>query len=164
MAYSPEQWDVVRAFFESGLSLSEIVERTEVKIKDRSTISKKAKSEGWMKGKIQPLISREVQNKQQLADIEVEKSTLNSTELKIAETLVDERTKHIQFFTHAAVTNVKQAMDEPCEGQAGYRMRAETILKGKETVLGKTPDTAIQINNTPADRSLSVSFVKPDAG
>ena len=161
MAYSPEQWDVVRAFFESGLSLSEIVERTEVKIKDRSTISKKAKTEGWLKGKIQPLISREIQNKQQLADIEVEKSTLNSTELKIAETLVDERTKHIQFFTHAAVTNVKQAMDEPCEGQAGYRMRAETILKGRETVLGKTPETAIQINNNGEFRQIERTIVRP---
>jgi hypothetical protein len=75
---------------------------------------------------------------------------------------VDERTKHIQFFTHAAVTNVRQARDEPCDGQAGYRMRAETILKGRETVLGKTPDTAIQINNTPADRNMTVTFVKPE--
>jgi hypothetical protein len=69
---------------------------------------------------------------------------------------VDERTKHIQFFTNAAVINVKQAMAEPCEGQMGYRMRAETILKGKETVLGKSPDTAIQINNTALPRTINV--------
>lgn len=61
--------------------------------------------------------------------------------------VVDERTKHIQFFTNAAVRNVQDAMTVPCEGQADYRMRADTILRGRETVLGKTPDMAIQVNN-----------------
>lgn len=75
---------------------------------------------------------------------------------------VDERTKHIQFFTHAAITNVKEAMGTPCEGQMDYQRRADTILKAKETVVGKTPETAIQINNTPADRNMTVSFVRPE--
>ena len=61
--------------------------------------------------------------------------------------VVDERTKHIQFFTHAAVTNVKEAMSLPCDSQADFQRRADTISKGKETVLGKAPDTAVQINN-----------------
>jgi transcriptional regulator with XRE-family HTH domain len=61
---------------------------------------------------------------------------------------VDERTKHIQFFTGAAIQNVQEAMTGHCENQNDYRARADTILKGRETVIGKTPDTAIQINNT----------------
>lgn len=61
---------------------------------------------------------------------------------------VNERTKHIQFFTHAAITNVREAMSQPCDGQADYQRRADTINKCRETVLGKTPDTAIQINNS----------------
>ena len=73
---------------------------------------------------------------------------LSVRERSAVQDIVDERTKHIQFFTNAAVQNVKGAMDQPCEGQADYRMRADTILKGKETVLGKQPDTAIQINNS----------------
>jgi len=60
---------------------------------------------------------------------------------------VTEHTKHIQFFNRAAITNVQEAMVHECNNQNDYRARAETILKGKETVLGKTPDTAIQINN-----------------
>lgn len=63
------------------------------------------------------------------------------------ETAVDERTKHIQFFTNAAIQNVQEALKAPCEGQQDFKARAETIIKGKETVLGKQPDTAIQINN-----------------
>lgn len=60
---------------------------------------------------------------------------------------VEERTKHIQFFTSVAIKNVQEAMAERCENQNDYRARADTILKGRETVIGKTPETAIQINN-----------------
>ena len=72
--------------------------------------------------------------------------------------VVDERTKHIQFFTVAAVTNVEQAMAMPCEGQADYRMRADTILKGRETVLGKAPEVAVQINNSNAPAMTPDTF------
>lgn len=60
---------------------------------------------------------------------------------------VDERTKHIQFFNSVAVKNVQESMAHKCENQNDYRARAQTIKDAKEVVLGKTPDTAIQINN-----------------
>lgn len=60
---------------------------------------------------------------------------------------VDERTQHLMFFTHAAVKNVQEAMSSLCESQSDYQRRADTISKGKDTVLGKQPDTAVQINN-----------------
>jgi len=50
MAYSTKDWDIVKAFYERGLSLAEIVARPEVNIKSRSQISRKAASEGWKKG------------------------------------------------------------------------------------------------------------------
>lgn len=61
--------------------------------------------------------------------------------------VVDERVKHIQFFTDAAVRNVQESMQARCENQTDYKSRAETINKGRETVLGKSPE--IQINNNP---------------
>ena len=62
---------------------------------------------------------------------------------------VDEKTKHIQFFNRAAITNVKKAVKKVTGKTTQYehKLLAETISKGKEVVLGKTPDTAIQINN-----------------
>ena len=155
MAYSKTEWQVVQAFFENGLSLSEIAARPEVKIKDKSTISRRSKLEGWSKGKNQPLVEKVVQAKQILAYANDEKSTMNSTEAMVHDVLVEERTKHIQFFTEAAVLNVREAVSKIGEGttQAEHRMLAETILKGKEAVLGKTPDTAIQINNGNAEKS-----------
>jgi hypothetical protein len=64
--------------------------------------------------------------------------------------VVEERTKHIQFFNTAAIINVSLALEKITAetSQAEHRMLADTILKGKETVLGKTPDTAIQINQS----------------
>ena len=150
---TPDQWGRAREYYEAGLSLSKIVEKTGI---SKTQISKRSNADGWEKG------SEKEQLIQAAVRVVEAKGTLTEQAISVHNELVDERTKHIQFFTHAAVTNVRQAMDEPCKGQAGYRMRAETILKGRETVLGKTPDTAIQINNTPADRNMTVSFVKPE--
>lgn len=60
--------------------------------------------------------------------------------------VVNKRTEHILFFNHAAIKNVSEAMATKCENQQDYRARAETISKGRETVLGKSPDTAVQVN------------------
>ena len=62
-------------------------------------------------------------------------------------TVVDERTKHMQFFTNAAVRNVSMAVKKLSEetSQAEHRLCAETISKGRDTVLGKEP--AVQIDN-----------------
>ncbi len=75
------------------------------------------------------------------------------------EDAVDERTKHIHFFNSAAVQNVKEAMALQCETQQDHRFRAETISKGRETVLGKqseTSNTTVNVNN----QSGSVSKIE----
>jgi len=150
MTYSSTDWEIVQAFYECGLSLAEIVARPEVKVTSRSQISRKAAKEGWHKAlEKQQLIDFEVQTKQSLTEVFNQKTTLNATELIIHNTLVGERTKHIEFFNQASILNVKQAMAESCMGQQDYRNRAQTINKGRETVLGKTtPDVAIQVNNS----------------
>lgn len=71
----------------------------------------------------------------------------NEQTVSSVNSVVDERTKHIAFFNSAAIKNVEEAMDKGCSDQVDYKYRAETIQKGREVVLGKTPDTAIQINN-----------------
>jgi hypothetical protein len=66
--------------------------------------------------------------------------------VKAVQDVVEDRTKHIIFFNKMAIKNVREAMEAKCENQFDYRSRADTILKGKETVLGKTPETAAQVN------------------
>jgi hypothetical protein len=80
MARPREAWDEVRALFERGVPLSEIAEKT--CIKDKGSISKKARVEGWEKGKRQPTVVKEVQAKQALMEVEEEKATFGRDDLK----------------------------------------------------------------------------------
>ena len=66
MAISKELWNKAKALFEQGLSLNKIELETEI---NRSTISKKAKSEKWKKSQNQQL-------KADIKAIDKEKSTL----------------------------------------------------------------------------------------
>lgn len=158
MAYSHQEWEVVKAFYERGLSLSEIAARPEVAIKDRKSISRKANQEGWIKGEKATLVDKEVKTKQAVAEIATEKATQNATELDVHNTLVDERTKHIQFFNQAALKNVSVAVKKlgAETTQAEHRMLADTIAKGREVVLGKTPDTVI--SNTNAQQTQLITY------
>lgn len=136
---TPEEWAKAREYFEAGLSLSQLVEKTGI---SKTQLSKRSNAEGWAKGT----------EKEQLIHAAVRvaeaKGTLTEQALSVHNEIVDERTKHLQFFTSVAIRNVNESMAAPCEGQMDYQRRADTILKAKETVIGKSPDTAIQINNT----------------
>ena len=150
MAYDKKDWDVVQAFFESGLSLSEITERKEVKIKDRSSISKKAKQEGWTKAKIQHLVEKEIQAKQSLSEVEEEKSTLNSTQVDVVKTLVDEKFVWLDYLNKAALKNAQEAMKASCVNQLDFKHRADTILKARDVIEPKNSVLQVntQVNNT----------------
>lgn len=107
------------------------------------------------------LISKQLEINQELAEHTEQEVSKFKQE-------VDERTKHIQFFNNAALKNVSVAVKKIGEStsQAEHRMLAETIAKGREVVLGKTPDTAIQINNntSEAPRSRADFYANPKPG
>ncbi|MHB1267083.1 MAG: hypothetical protein ACYCY2_05695 [Acidithiobacillus ferriphilus] len=63
------------------------------------------------------------------------------------ESHVDIVVSRLEYLNRQAMQNVQEAMDAKCEGQTDFRSRALTINAAKETLVGKTPDTAIQINN-----------------
>lgn len=62
---------------------------------------------------------------------------------------VDERTKHVQFFTDATVVNIKGMVDKLGKETSiiEHRIAQAAIKDGRETVLGKSPDVAVQVNN-----------------
>lgn len=82
--------------------------------------------------------------------------TLETVQQQVVQKEVDERMKHIEFFNRAALKNVSVSVKKISEEttQMEHKLIAETILKGKEAVLGKTPDTVI--NNTNAQQNNSV--------
>jgi len=158
MAYTKRDWDMVKAFFESGLSLREITSREEVAIKDKGTISRKAKQEGWIKGKIQPLVEKSIQVKQSLAEISEEKATLNATQKEVHDTLVYEKSKWLDYLNKAALKNVQESMTARCENQHDYRSRAQTIGIAKEVLVGKNPDVAVQVNTQVTSETTKSEF------
>ena len=78
------------------------------------------------------------------------------------ELAVDERVKRQEWLNHQALKNLQQAMAAECDGQADYNRRADTISKTRDVVIGKSPDTAIQINNAPTFESEYLKKIQGD--
>jgi len=150
------EWKKAKAYFEAGLSLGDVVKKTGI---SKSALSRKSNADGWLKG---------TQKEQLVLDairVSAAKGTLNGTELAVHDELVTDATKAHMFFGNAAAQNVREAMAMPCENHNDFRARADTINKGRENVLGKAPDTSIQINNgdnKSAIKEIRRSVVYPD--
>ncbi len=146
---TPDQWLKAKSLFEAGKSLSEIHKETTI---DKAAISRAAKKESWEKGKNQQLIL-------DAARVTEEMSTLSSTALDVVVKEIDERTKHIQFFNNATLKNLSLMTRKLDEGTSvlEHKIAQDAIAKGRETVLGKTPDTAIQVNTDNKPRSITIN-------
>jgi len=138
---NPETWALARSLFEAGKSFRDIEAETKIPYK---TVCNRSKSEGWVKGTLAQVISNRIKAK-------VEFGTLNKAQQEIVEKISSDAVKQMEFLNSAAMVNVAEAMSLQCFEQNDFKARADTILKGKEAVFGKQPDTAIQINNNQQD-------------
>ena len=150
MAYPPAKWEKARALFETGSTLADIKKVIGI---DKAAVSRRAKDDGWIKGKNQPLIDKEVQARQALKEVEAEKSTKKSTELAVVDAAVEKRLRQLQFFetAHTLVANTtvqKIRADGTAMSYQDLNAAANVITKAQEGVLGKTPDTVINNSNT----------------
>jgi hypothetical protein len=150
LAYSDDQWARVRALFELGVSLSEI--NKEVGI-DKAAVSRKAKFEGWIKSKNQPIVDKEVEARQALREVEAQKSTANPIERAAVDFAVEKRLMRLEFFdgAHILVAQVTMKKVNTLRERASFQdlnAAANTITKAREGVMGKTAD--VVINNTNA--------------
>ena len=108
MAISQEKWDKAREYFEAGLSLSEIVLRTEI---SKAQISKKSKIENWQKGnEKKQLISQAV-------EVAEQKETLNETALQVHNELVDEQLRRRNLVFNASEKLLVKATEMIKKGQ-----------------------------------------------
>ncbi len=106
MAYSSEQWDKAKTFFESGqFSLSQISDKVGI---GKSAISKMAKNQQWNNEEN----SDYIEAKKTLA---VKKSTLNSTVIQTLDDIADEqiRNKNLVYgVTQKALQKAHDLLDE----------------------------------------------------
>ena len=87
-----------------------------------------------------PIVNGAVEYKQKLIG-------LSEREVNAVEATVQSIVGRLEYLNQQAMKNVQEAMESTCQEQSDFRSRADTILKAKETLVGKTPDTAVQINN-----------------
>jgi len=157
MAYSTKDWDIVKAFYERGLSLAEIVARPEVNIKSRSQISRKAASEGWKKGtEKEQLVTQEAQTKQSLKNIQEKKETFNATELYVHNELVSKQLEGMEFYATNARKVAKVSLSSLAKDQTAAKAKiAMETLKTGMVVEGLVPyyPNAATINNTNAQQN-----------
>ena len=99
----------------------------------------------WVKGI--PQDNAELVNTQVV--VNEKKAQLTEQELNAVTEHVEERTKHIQFFTNATLKNVSLMAKKltPQTTILEHRQAQATLKDAKEVVMGKDPTTAVQVNN-----------------
>lgn len=124
MAISQEAWNKAKEYFEAGLSLSEIVLRTEI---SKSQISKKSKLENWQKG------NEKKQLIAQAIEVATKKETLNETALEIHNEIVNEQLRRQNLIfnvTEKIVKNIDKAVSQKIDifDEEGKVIRQEDLL------------------------------------
>jgi hypothetical protein len=145
-----DEWNKAREYFEIGLSLSQITERTGI---SRGQLSKKSTKEGWSKetGK-NILIQKAIELKQA-------KETMSPMAVSVHNEIVDERTKHLAFIQNATYININRMLNKFNPKSKEYqeempmmdhKLVQSTIKDGRESLLGKEAPPApppITVNN-----------------
>ena len=107
------------------------------------------------------IVRKEIESKQALANA----SLTNPHIIEAVEKIVRDATSHLIFFTsaslivaHAAVSKVMN----PDGKLTMYDLKAaqEVIAKGKETVFGKQPETAVQVNVNTEEKQSKEEYLQ----
>lgn len=150
MAYTESQWEKAKAYYEAGMTLSQIKDKTNIA---RNTISQRAKREQWEHSKNSEYIEAKIKVESQKGTI-LEQS--GSVALNIADDIAFNKAKALTLFQDSALRNQKKANDmlDLTEDMKDIESHARITKTNKETVLGKDPETVInnanvQENNMP---------------
>ena len=177
MAYSQEQWEKAKEYFEAGLSLSDINLRTEI---SRPQISKRAKKEQWEKGNIKKQIIY------QAVEVATIKETLNETAIEVHNELVNDEIRRRGLIFNATEKIIKRATEmisdnktvekiNKGDGVQDFEPRAlnstdlknlvDTVDKASITlgVNQRHSNSQLNINNENKNQSISVVLSGSDA-
>ena len=112
------------------------------------TVTREAKRRGISSGSLDEICNELVTVDEKKAEIVTTLLQMPQKFAQLVTDTADARKKATEFFNLAALQNVEHAMSLDCPDQHAAKARAETINKGRESVLGKTgPDMAIPVNN-----------------
>ena len=145
---TPEQWLAARADFEiAGLSVSEIARKYNVA---KSSVSDKAKTQGWESNKTERSVSEKSNAIIALAKVNQEtEQKLNNVERAVFDRVVaDDVAFRLQNDADMeAVREHAMSLLPLVEKPAEAKALMETLRIQREARLGKVPDTMVQVNN-----------------
>lgn len=145
---SAEQWTMARADFEiAGMSVTEIAQKYGCA---KSAVSMKAKAQGWELNKTEQAQDKKVKAVIALAEVGTEtEQKLNNVERAVFDRVVaDDVAFRLQNDSDMeAVREHAMRLLPMVEKPADAKALMETLRIQREARLGKSPDTAIQINN-----------------
>lgn len=155
MAIDKSIWEQVKADFEAGIveedkAFTHLSETYKI---DRSTISKKAKKDGWVFGKNSHIITLEATTISNLQKIQSEKSQLNHTEIttidravrrELQKEIINDKTFHLAEIIQAQLIEAI-----PCMKIDDLKPKDITsALKDINDIVNPKVDTSINIQNS----------------
>lgn len=152
MAYTENQWEKAKGYYEAGMSLSQIKDKTNIA---RNTISQRAKKEQWEHGKNADYIEAKIK-------VETKKGTIleqsGAIALNIADDIAIDKAKSLLLFQNSALKNQQKANEilEYTEDIKDLEAHARLTKTNKETVLGKDPDMIINNTNALQNNNLTL--------
>lgn len=141
MAYSEEVWQKAKTLFELGKSLQDIAD--ECNIKDRTSITKRAKKENWIKSEIQQL-------KNDIIDYEIQNSTLEEKKSTLVEKLAN-----LSDFN--GVTTIQQVVEDEIGKKSLLFSTATLSMIRKNQMLTKNKKTVIDYEIIYGDNGKPIS-------
>lgn len=144
---TPEQWEQAKADYEiAGLSQKEIADKYCL---SKGTVSEKVKKEKWIPNKTELIKKRKANAIIELAKTEQETELLNRTEQAVLDlTIASElefrlqNDKDMEVVRKGAMTLLKGA-----DKLSDFKTAMDILRIQREARLGKSPETAIQVNN-----------------
>nr|DAY45338.1 MAG TPA: helix-turn-helix, Psq domain [Caudoviricetes sp.] len=148
-----EQWMAARADFEiAGLSVSEIARKYNVA---KSSVSDKAKAQGWEPNKTERSVTEKSNAIIALAKVNQEtEQKLNNVERAVFDRVVaDDVAFRLQNDADMeAVREHAMSLLPLIEKPLDAKLLMETLRIQREARLGKVPDTMVQVNNNAPQR------------
>ncbi len=154
-----EQWACVRADYEAnGLTYTELESKYGI---NKSNISRRATKEGWNQDETQQLISASVCNeKEKILLTQQTQQLTQQTQQAVTMQVYDKLRFEVQNNEDmAAVRDRVMEMLPLIDSPQQAKQIMETLRIQRESILGKQPDTAIQINNGVESNNLTVEFI-----
>lgn len=154
------QWEAAKADYEiGGFSYSQLVDKYGM---SRGSISHRANKEEWKQGRVEHLVQKKANAIKEINEVEQQTEQMGGVQQVAIDNAVQKRLEAEEIFISAAKYNQTRAnqliRNKPDISMSEIEAHSRITGRNKETVLGKAPDTAIQINNQAQEPTINLTL------